>query len=300
MSAAVSSKTIGASPRGKRKVRAYVELGRASNLPTIAAQTASGIALASTTFPVADCALLGGGFASAYVGGMFLNDAFDWAHDVRERPDRPIPSGRVTPREAFRAGAGLLAGSVALIVADGARHGHALAALLGAIALGAAVVLYDAWHKNNPMAPLVMGTCRALVYVCASAAIVGTVSTDAGTAAAAMLAYVAGLSEVSRAPRFSLFALGMLLVAPFLLAALAGAAHDVGALGFVVLLGALTATALLRAARGDSQQATIVLLAGMPLVDATVLARFGHFGLAVAAALLVPITKVLQRVVRGT
>jgi hypothetical protein len=301
VSAAVG-RTIGASPRGKRKarLRAYVELARASNLPTIFTQTAAGIALAEPSFELADCVLLGAGFSCAYSGGMFLNDAFDWRYDVRARPDRPIPSGRVMPQDAFRIGGALLAIGALAIGADGALHGHALPAFVAALTLVTAIVLYDVWHRDNAAAPLVMGACRALVYLGAACAVAGRTSTDTGTAAAAMLAYVAGLSQISRAPRLSLLSLSMLLVAPFLLAALAGSAHDVGALAFVVLLGLLASTALLRAARGESQRATVLLLAGMSLVDAVVLARFGHFALAVCAAALVPITKALQRVVRGT
>src|SRR6185369_2080269 len=141
---------------------------------------------------------------SAYVGGMFLNDAFDWAHDIRERPDRPIPSGRITVRSAVGAGVALLATSLVAIIADGALHGHPFAACLGASSLALTVFVYDAWHKGNDMAPVMMGLCRALVYVCAALAISGRVSSDVGTAAAAMLAYVAGLSEISRSSRFSI------------------------------------------------------------------------------------------------
>ena len=36
---------------------------------------------------------------------------------------------------------------------------------LPALALVAAILIYDAWHKGNPLAPFVMGLCRALVYV---------------------------------------------------------------------------------------------------------------------------------------
>ena len=44
-----------------------------------------------------------------YVGGMFLNDAFDRDFDAQHRPDRPIPSGQVTARQVFGWGFGLLA-----------------------------------------------------------------------------------------------------------------------------------------------------------------------------------------------
>ena len=36
-----------------------------------------------------------------YVGGMFLNDAFDREFDARSRPDRPIPSGQISGTSVF-------------------------------------------------------------------------------------------------------------------------------------------------------------------------------------------------------
>jgi len=50
-----------------------------------------------------------------YVGGMFLNDGFDREVDARERPERPLPSGRATPREVFAIGFGLLAAGLVLL-----------------------------------------------------------------------------------------------------------------------------------------------------------------------------------------
>src|SRR5437868_9733298 len=47
-----------------------------------------------------------------YCAGMVWNDFFDLEQDKRERPFRPIPSGRVTRRQAALFGAGLLAAGV--------------------------------------------------------------------------------------------------------------------------------------------------------------------------------------------
>jgi len=38
--------------------------------------------------------------AGLYLGGMVLNDVFDAALDALERPERPIPSGRISRRAA--------------------------------------------------------------------------------------------------------------------------------------------------------------------------------------------------------
>ena len=42
--------------------------------------------------------------------------------------------------------------------------------------LGCGIMAYDVFHKANPVAPVVMGLCRALVYCGAAAAAVGAVS----------------------------------------------------------------------------------------------------------------------------
>src|SRR5262245_63491269 len=43
-----------------------------------------------------------------YSGGMALNDAFDAEIDARERPERPIPSGRVSRGTVLALGFGML------------------------------------------------------------------------------------------------------------------------------------------------------------------------------------------------
>ena len=65
---------------------------------------------------VLPCLLLSS--AGLYLGGMVLNDVFDARLDAVERPERPIPSGRVSIRSAATAGGLLLViGLVAAIAA---------------------------------------------------------------------------------------------------------------------------------------------------------------------------------------
>ncbi len=105
-----------------------------------------------------------------YVGGMFLNDAFDHEFDAKHRPERPIPSGQVSAREVFVAGFGLLAlGMAGVALASRSLTGMpAWPALVASAALAAAIVFYDAHHKDNPLSPLVMGLCRVLVVLTAA------------------------------------------------------------------------------------------------------------------------------------
>ena len=85
-----------------------LRLGRVSNLPTVWSNVLAGSALAGAATGVSVfCAMLA---ASAfYVGGMYLNDAFDRDIDSRERPERPIPSGAISAKSVFAIGFGLLA-----------------------------------------------------------------------------------------------------------------------------------------------------------------------------------------------
>ena len=149
------------------KIKTALQLGRVSNLPTIWSNVVAGIALAGAS-PLNGFILpLLLAMSLAYIGGMFLNDAFDRKIDAAERPERPIPSGSVKAAEVFAAGFTLLVGSVffSAITAIGWGHNIALVTTLS-IALGCTIVLYDVWHKDNPFSPLIMGACRVLVILC--------------------------------------------------------------------------------------------------------------------------------------
>ena len=76
------------------------------------------------------------------------------------------------------------------------RGWRAAAAGLGLIAL---IVLYDAWHKGNAISPLLMAACRAMVYVVAGLAIAGALNEELWGAAAMMLIYIVGLTQVAKA-----------------------------------------------------------------------------------------------------
>ena len=173
--------------------RAYLLLARVSNLPTVWSNVLAGlVAGVGVGTPSVRPATMVGLLLSAsafYTGGMFLNDAFDASFDRAARPERPIPRGEVGRVEAFAIGGGLLTVALALLWPD------RVELTFGAL-LAAAIVFYDAKHKRNAVAPLVMGACRGLVYLLAAAA--GAVSLAAWVGAGIMLVYVAGLTVVSK------------------------------------------------------------------------------------------------------
>nr|WP_189165784.1 UbiA family prenyltransferase [Sphaerisporangium melleum] len=92
-----------------------------------------------------------------YWAGMAANDWADRGLDAVERPERPIPSGRVSPGGALAVAAGLTAAGLAAAGLAGGRR-----ALAVAVPLAAAVWSYDLVAKKTPAGPLVMALCRGL------------------------------------------------------------------------------------------------------------------------------------------
>src|SRR3954471_16130280 len=83
-----------------------------------------------------------------YSAGMVWNDYFDLAEDKRDRPFRPLASGRISIRLAVVLGTVLLAGGWACAAATGK-----LAALVG-LGLVVAILAYDARIKRTPAGPV--------------------------------------------------------------------------------------------------------------------------------------------------
>lgn len=148
--------------------REYAQLVRLPNLPTALADICLG-AMAAGALPAQWLPFLLLLLASGclYCGGMVWNDFFDVEQDRRERPDRPLPSGRVTRREAGLFGAALLAGGMffsllaglaLMLIADG----PFLLPVGLAGSLIVCILLYDGWLKRTRLGPLAMGSCRAL------------------------------------------------------------------------------------------------------------------------------------------
>jgi 4-hydroxybenzoate polyprenyltransferase len=217
----------------------------------------------------------------------------------------------------FAIGFGLLAGGLALI----ARFGTA-AALVGC-ALAATIVVYDSWHKANPASPLIMGLCRALVYLAAAAALGdGGHQLAVGCGALAMFAHVVGLTYAAKQESLDrlgrLWPLAVLLLPFALLPGLAltplspvDAAGPVWPLALLALAALLAADALAlrllvaRAARGDVGKAVAQLIAASALVDAAAIALAAP--VAGASVVLVAacggawaLTRFLQRGIPGT
>jgi len=103
-------------------LRAYAQLVRLPNVFTAFADIGLGILATWQLLPEdlpkdwvwrALCLLAASG--CLYCGGMVFNDVFDLEQDKRERPFRPIPSGRISRLVATLFGAALLAAGIGCV-----------------------------------------------------------------------------------------------------------------------------------------------------------------------------------------
>ena len=284
-----------------------LRLGRVSNLPTVWTNTLAGIVLAGGQAGDPRTGPLMLALSLFYVAGMYLNDAYDAEFDARERPERPIPSGRVSADTVFTAGFAMMALGLALLAwaGYGVAGGTELAPVMGGLGLGAAIVLYNRRHKDNPLSPVLMGLCRVLVYVTAGLAVVPDLPTSLWLGASLLLCYLIGLTYVAKQETLgevrNLWPL-LFLAAPAVYA-IAGALESptvaVLAAGFVLWVG--VALWFLRRRRpGDVPRAVVSLIAGISLLDAVLIAGAGHESVAWLAVVGFFLTLALQRAVPGT
>ncbi len=173
------------------KLRALLVLGRVSNLPTVWTNCLAGWLLGGggewNRF-----AVLCGGATLLYVGGMYLNDAFDAEFDAEYRRERPIPSGVISRGSVWRLGITMLVAGTALMFLFG------FSTAIFGVLLAASIVLYDWLHKMVTFSPLLMALCRLLLYLTASSAAVMGVTGLAMWSGLALAAYIVGLSYLAR------------------------------------------------------------------------------------------------------
>ena len=140
------------------KLYDYLELVRIPGVFTAQADIAAGFLIAGGGIEQIGCAaylLLASSFL--YSAGMVLNDYFDYRIDLKERPKRPIPSGRIKRLEALCLGILLLIAGI--VAAYYVRQASFVISLL----LAAFIVSYNIGLKKHPwLGPVNMGGCRYL------------------------------------------------------------------------------------------------------------------------------------------
>lgn len=136
--------------------RVIAELVRAPAALTVPGDSLAGAAAADWPFGSRTPALAASSVC-LYWAGMALNDYADRAVDAAERPERPIPSGRVRPEFALGLATAMTATGLGIAGAVGGRE-----ALLVAAPLAGLVWAYDLGLKSTPAGPVTMAAARAL------------------------------------------------------------------------------------------------------------------------------------------
>jgi 4-hydroxybenzoate polyprenyltransferase len=141
---------------------------RVSNVPTVASNALTGVALGAAgadVYPWRNFALAAPALVLLYIAGMATNDIVDASTDLVERPARPIPSGRVG-----RAAAGWFA-MVATVLALALLATADWRAGVAGAGLALCSLAYNLTHRASPAAVVLMGGCRVLAVVAALLAV---------------------------------------------------------------------------------------------------------------------------------
>lgn len=143
----------------------WLRLLRLPNVFTALADVTMGFLFARQSLePLGAFVCLAAASGLIYTAGIVLNDVFDIGIDRRERPERPLPSGRIALPLARTLGFAMLAlgvlfgwlAGLAFPESGGPNWRSGIVASL----LAVFVILYDAWLKRTPLGPLGMGACR--------------------------------------------------------------------------------------------------------------------------------------------
>lgn len=288
--------------------RAWLQLTRPANVVTAWADVLAGFAVATA----AARATLGAATAGElffllcattglYAGGVVLNDVFDADLDLRERPERPIPSGAIRRRSAALLGGVLLSAGVVF--------GFAVSAVAGTISVFVALcaVLYDGWAKHWSMVgPLNMGLCRAGNLMMGAAAVPAAIG-EHWYLAFIPLAYIAAITIVSRGEVHggtpTSGAIGVALIVAVLAVFPAlwiwNSLSMLDALPFLIVFAVAVVPAFANAAlKADAPAARRAVRAGvlfLIMLDASIAAGYGGWIFGIFAAALLPLSMWLAR-----
>ena len=144
-------------------IAAYLKIARPANIITAISDIIAGFAIAGVLFQPSmelhgeSMILLLLATIGLYGGGIVFNDVFDMEEDKINRPERVLPSGQLSKRQAVTFGTGLFSFGVACAFAASTSSG-VLALLITVLALS-----YDKYGKHHSfLGPINMGLCRSM------------------------------------------------------------------------------------------------------------------------------------------
>jgi 4-hydroxybenzoate polyprenyltransferase len=283
------------------RLRDLIELVRAPAALSVPGDVIAGAAAARVLSPRTPA--LAAASVGLYWAGMAANDWADRDVDAVERPERPIPSGRVSPPVALGLAAGLTAAGVAAAGLVGGRRALAVAA-----PLAGAIWAYDLGGKDTAAGPALMAACRGLDVLLGASA--GRLR-GAVPAAMTVAAHTYTVTALSRHEVYG----GDRQVPAATLAATAAVALAAGVPRRASVRGGLTAllAGWYAAQYGGTQaraaadpgaarirEAVAAGITGLPVLQGALVARAGNIAGALAVAAAAPLGRRLARRVSPT
>lgn len=179
------------------KLKGYIRLMRPANVVTAVADALAGIAISGYLLTVGwdspvPIILLCISTIGLYSGGIIFNDVFDADLDRIERPERPIPSGLISEKEA------MVFGALFFLVGLVAAYFVGTTTTILALAIILACLVYNRWAKHHTLlGPLNMGLCRGLNLLLGVSIISAQVS-QWWFLAIVPIIYIASITMISR------------------------------------------------------------------------------------------------------
>jgi 4-hydroxybenzoate polyprenyltransferase len=296
----------------KAALRTLIELVRAPAALSVPGDVIAGAAAAGVLRP--RTAGLAAASVCLYWAGMAANDWADRDLDATERPERPIPSGRISAPAALGVAAGLTVAGLAVAARSGGLRAVAVAA-----PLAATVWSYDLWLKNSAGGPAGMAGCRALDVLLGASAGNPVRAVPAALAVAAHTYTVTALSRreagdcaATQPPAGGSAGAGLPAAAlpaatlagtaalAATLAARGGAVSAVLAGEYASSYGRAQARLLTDPAAGRYRSAVGAGITALPTLQGTLIARSGRPWTALAVAAAAPLGRLLARKVSPT
>lgn len=136
-------------------LKAYLTLLRPANVITALADILAGMAIVGFVWKDLTPIFLLVSTIGLYGGGVVLNDYFDVSIDIKERPERPIPSGKVSKGSALVLGSLFLGLGVVFAFLYQIQSGW-IASIVVVL-----ILTYNRFAKHHSLlGPIFMGMCR--------------------------------------------------------------------------------------------------------------------------------------------
>lgn len=184
-----------------QRVKEYLQLIRLPNVFTTPSNILAGYFAAVTTTVAAEAdgvhliaLMVSSGLL--YIAGIVLNDYFDIEIDKKERPSRPLPSGKISKGYALTIAivALLIANIIALVVGP--------ISLAISLALTLLIIAYDYQLKYSVLGPFAMGGTRSLNVIFGASPVLLYIDNHSvaivGVAAASLFFYVSSITILSK------------------------------------------------------------------------------------------------------